>query len=114
VRTARPLSSGADPTQPVKSRLIEIIPYPSLNVTYVGLIHPAAGRWTIAPNPASVPITTIYRADGLPPAAVTARVTGRGRRLTLVYNIRPRPTQTVSFLERGRGVDHTLGVVHGG
>ncbi len=108
------LSSGADPTQPVKSRLIEIIPYPSLNVTYVGLIHPAAGRWTIAPNPASVPITTIYRADGLPPAAVTARVTGRGRRLTLVYNIRPRPTQTVTFLERGRGVDHTLGVVHGG
>jgi hypothetical protein len=108
------LSSGADPTQPVKSRLIEIIPYPKLNVTYVGLIHPSAGRWTIAPTPGSVRVTTIYRADGLPPAAASARVTGRARNLTLVYNVRPRPSQAVTFVERGDGVDHVLGVSHGG
>jgi hypothetical protein len=108
------LSSGADPTQPVKSRLIEIIPYPKLNVTYVGLIHPSAGRWTIAPNAGSVPVTMIYRADGLPPAAASGHVTGGARNLTLVYNVRPRPSQTVTFVERGHGVNHALGVSHGG
>ena len=48
-------------------------------------------------------------ANGLPPAEISASVTGRGRALTLHYHVRPRTGQTVAFAERAGGVFHVIG-----
>ena len=85
----------------------------SLSGTWIGVPHPAAGTWTLTPLSGSVPIADIAVADGLPPASVTARVTGSGYRRVLNYSIRPRPGQSVQFVESGPGAGKLIGTAHG-
>jgi hypothetical protein len=81
--------------------------------TLIGIEHPAAGRWTITPQPGSSPITAVSQADGLPPARVTATVSSHAGRFRLTYRVRPRAGQTVTFAERAGQVFHTLGQAQG-
>jgi hypothetical protein len=80
--------------------------------TWIGISHPAGGAWALTPEAGSAPISGISVANGMPPASVHARVTGRGHARLLHYRIRPRPGQTVQFIEQGRGVSKSLGTVH--
>ena len=94
-------------------RVIAIARMPKLGRTWIGLQHPAAGRWTVTPLPGSSPITSLALADGLGPAVVHATVTGHGYDRVLHYSVRPRPDQTVQFAESGRGASHLIGTAHG-
>jgi hypothetical protein len=83
------------------------------NTVLVGLRHPAAGNWTIAPAAGSVPIAAVATADGLPDPGITARVTGSGRRRVLHYRYTPVAGRTIVFAERGRDSSRVLGTAHG-
>ena len=67
-------------------RVIALARMPQLDRTWIGLQHPAAGRWTVTPLPGSPPITSLAVADGLGPAVVRgdrdrARIRPRARLL---------------------------------
>jgi uncharacterized delta-60 repeat protein len=102
-------SSGAG----VHTSDLVIWPEPKQDETLVAIKHPAAGSWTLTPLAGSPAITTMSYANGLPPAKVTARVSGAGTHRTLTYRLRPRAGQVITFAERGRDVFHTIGKAHG-
>ena len=97
----------------VGRRVIALARMPQLDRTWIGLQHPAAGRWTVTPLPGSPPITSLAVADGLGPAVVHGAVTGQGYDRVLNYSVRPRPGQTVQFAESGAGASHLIGTAHG-
>src|SRR5206468_12593544 len=66
--------------------------------TLIALKKPAAGRWTVAPQPGST-IKSVASRVGLAAPSIKARVTGRGRKRVLVYSVRLDPGQKVTFLE---------------
>lgn len=71
--------------------------------TIIALVKPAPGTWTITPLPGSEAMTKVSYAEQLPPAKVTAAVSGTGAQRTLNYHLRLRPGQTVHFVEEGPG-----------
>ena len=82
--------------------------------TVVLLGRPQAGHWTADIAPGSPAISRIRRADILPPADVTAHVSGRGARRRLSYAIARRRGQVVRLLERAPGALHPLKTVRSG
>ncbi|MGA2006840.1 MAG: hypothetical protein ABSH27_04690 [Solirubrobacteraceae bacterium] len=78
------------------------------DVTYVAIIHPPAGDYTIRANTGSPAIAQVLQADGISPS-VTARVSGTGDRLRLLYTVKPEPAQRVAFFERAAQVYHLIG-----
>ncbi len=101
--------SNPDPGRGVESRDLVIWPEPKLDETLIEIQRPSAGQWTITPLTGSPAIAKVEYANGLPPAEISASVTGRGRALTLHYHVRPRTGQTVAFAERAGGVFHVIG-----
>jgi hypothetical protein len=89
---------------------------PQTNTTHVVLRNPAAGRWTVTPQPGSPALGAVRTADGLPPLRLRARVSahGRGRkgdarRRTLSWQAGRLPFgQRLTFVERGSGTAHVL------
>ncbi len=81
--------------------------------TGIALFNPQAGVWTVTRDPGSVPIRSVDHARGLPPVSIDAHVSGHGRRRTLVYSMDPLPGETVTFVERGPKLGHTIGVATG-
>jgi hypothetical protein len=84
---------------------------PAHDETVVALPHPRAGTWKLMPESGSAAITQIEQAGALPPVAVHARAV---HARVLAYRIRRQRGQTVTFFERGHGVEHELGTVRGG
>jgi hypothetical protein len=82
------------------------------DTTLVGVRHPAAGRWTVTAAPGSVAIADVASAHGLPPIGLHGLVTGRGDRRVLHYRVTALSGRRVTFVERGPGVSHLLGVAH--
>ena len=77
-------------------------------VTYVIVGRPEAGRWTIAPQPGSVPLAAVETAAGLPAPQVRATVSGSGRTRTLRWRLRRLRGQRVRFFERAEGVSQPI------
>jgi hypothetical protein len=77
---------------------------PRLGTTYIAIIHPPAGRYTIRVNPGSPAIAQVLQAHGFT-SSVKARVTGTASRRRLVYAIKTKPGENVAFIERGEGVE---------
>ncbi len=90
-----------------------IWPEPKADETLVAIKNPAAGEWTLSPLPGSPAISSVSYANGLPPAKISARVSGGGPRRVLHYRVLPRQGQVVTFAERGRDVFHTIGKARG-
>ena len=86
----------------------------SENRTVVILPRPQGGLWTADLAPGSSSIVRIRRAQILPPPAMRVRVSGRGSRRALHYNIARAPGQTVRFVEQANGDDTILGSVRRG
>ncbi len=83
--------------------------------TVVGLQNAQPGHYTIETLPGSPPINGTARATDQPDAKVTGRVTGKGRRRVLRYDVRKRAAQTVTFQEVDTGgAAKTIGKVKGG
>ena len=82
-------------------------------ITYVTLVEPAAGSWTVSAAPGSPAIDTVRVARPLPDAGATGSVGGSGDSRSLVYRITPIEGQTVTFVERWRGGSGVLGDASG-
>ena len=83
--------------------------------TYFFINHPAPGKWTIASNPGSVPVTGVDQAAGLPSPDLHAKLSSAGRgRERLRYSLRKIPGQQVSFVDARKGHGfRVLGQAHG-
>ena len=98
----------------VNKGAIRILRSDQLKLTAVGLQNPHPGVYRIEPLPGSSSIKSFGEASDPPDAQVTASVQGTGARRTLVYDIRRRPDQRVTFSEVGGGSTATIGTVNGG
>jgi hypothetical protein len=92
----------------VYSKPFVIYPVPAENTTYVGILSPAAGRYTIAPQEGSPPIAQLLHADGLRPS-VSGHVLTRGGRRVLLFTAAPGTGQRVLFFERAGQVFRAIG-----
>jgi hypothetical protein len=81
--------------------------------TLIALRRPAAGRWTVTPDPSSTPILSVASASGLPALKVSARVVGSGPRRTLRYALTGASGRRVIFSERGGHAGRLLGAARG-
>jgi hypothetical protein len=81
---------------------------PSLSTTYIAIIHPRAGSYTITANPGSPAMAPVLDGHGITPS-VRAQVTGHGVSRRLTYTTNQEPGQTVTFVERGTDVDKLIG-----
>ena len=78
--------------------------------TVVGLQNADPGRYTVSTLPGSPAVTRVARATDQPEAKVSGRVTGKGRRRVLRYNVRDRVRQKVIFQEvTSSGASQTIG-----
>ena len=78
--------------------------------TVVGLQNAKPGRYTVSTLPGSPAVTRVARATDQPDAKVSGRVTGKGRRRVLRYNVRDRALQKVTFQEvTSSGASNTIG-----
>jgi len=83
------------------------------DVTLIALRNPAAGAYTIAPQPGSPAIAEVATAKGLPALGLKARVTGEGRARVLRYSFAAAQGRTIRFVEQGSGVLRVLGAAKG-
>jgi hypothetical protein len=93
---------------PIYSKPFVIYPVPAENTTYVGILSPAAGRYTIAPQAGSPPIAQLLHADGLRPT-VRGHVLTRGGRRVLLFAASRGAGQRVLFFERAGQVFRAIG-----
>ena len=82
------------------------------NATHVGLRKPAAGAWQVEPQGGSA-IAEVAVAEGLAAPKISARVSGRGRKRMLRYQVSARPGLTVRFFEGVGGGARTIGTAKG-
>jgi uncharacterized delta-60 repeat protein len=103
------LESNADGT-PAKTNDSLILEDPTSDTTFVLLDEPAAGHWVITPQAGSA-IASIGTSTILPPARVSASVSGHGIHHVLHYRFTAEPGQTVRFLEKKGTFEHPIGTV---
>jgi hypothetical protein len=88
-----------------------VIHSPADESTYVIVAKPAAGRWTVEPQPGSAPIEAVKSAEALPQPSVRAKVTrARGGKRRVAYTVKRIPGQVVRFREVGGGANAAIGV----
>ncbi len=79
-------------------------------MTYVGINHPAAGRWTVQQASGSqIAIADVKYSIGESPPAVHASLAGSGFRRTLRYRATIPANVTVTFAERAGHLFHVIG-----
>ena len=76
--------------------------------------RPAAGRWTIEPAPGSARIISVQRSQVLDKPRVRARVSGKGPRRKLTWDVRRQAGQVVRLVEEGDHGGQVLATVRGG
>ena len=87
---------------------------PASNTTYVGLVHPKAGTYTLVPVTGSPAIAGLRVSRGYPTPKVTATLGGRGRKRTLRYRVSGNaPGTSIVFVERGPAGDVPIGTAKG-
>ena len=96
------------------TKTIRILRSERLKTTIVGLQDPKPGAYKIEPLPGSAAITKVSEAKDPPDARISARITRRGVRRVITYDIRPRPDQRVTFVETGPDGNRPIATVRGG
>jgi len=88
---------------------------PERNTVYIAIREPSPGTWRLAPKQgeATTPLAAVRQASGLPEPSVHVQVRGRGQSRRLSYRLRPITGQSVSFIERGPGVNTPIGTARG-
>jgi hypothetical protein len=86
----------------------------SENRTVIVVGDPAAGTWTAEPADGSPRVVRVRQAPVLPKPKVAGRVTGRGKRRTLSYNVTPVTGQVVHIFEMVKGGQQLLKTVNTG
>jgi hypothetical protein len=81
--------------------------------TYVTLVRPAGGTWTIRTQPGSPAAGVIRVARPLPDVDIEGSVGGSGSTRSVTYRIAPIEGQTVTFVERWGGGSALIGDASG-
>ena len=81
---------------------------------YLAVGRPAPGRWTLAADPGSAPVTRFRRAGDVRPVRIAARVGGRGGDRRLRWRVGRQPGVRVTFFERSRAGVQRIAVTRGG
>jgi Domain of unknown function (DUF5050) len=71
------------------------------NTTYLTVVHPRAGRWTITPAAGSAPPIRYEFASPLEPLHLKVGVVGTGHRRILSWKFKAQPGVTVAFTQTG-------------
>ncbi len=109
-----PAGQTVAPTAPADGSTAVAIGDPVNKATHIGLVKPAAGKWTVSPAPGStVNITGLRFAIGEANPKVTAKVSGTGAARTLTYSIKAPPNVTVAFAEQTSKLYHLIGQAKG-
>jgi hypothetical protein len=83
--------------------------------TYLGIDHPAPGRWTVSQASGSqIPVTSVSYSIGQPSPTVSGHVSGSGAHRTIHYRARIPANVTITFAEQGARLFHVIGHAHGG
>jgi hypothetical protein len=102
ITTSAPVAGGPGAVTETASADIGVAT--AVHETYIQLLHPRAGTWTIQPAAGSPAITGLETARGLAPIHVTARVAGgAGRDRKLIYTNTPAHGRVVTLFEHGAG-----------
>jgi hypothetical protein len=105
--------SPADQTSLFDGR-IQIVAVPEARKTFLRILRPSAGAYTVADLPGTTPIKAASVARGLPKPSVKGSVRrAKGRKRELRYRIRRIAGQTVRLVEEGDGVRAPLGLAKG-
>jgi hypothetical protein len=109
-----PAGQAVAPTAPADGSNAIAIGDPVNKATHIGLVKPAAGRWTVSPAPGStVNITGLRFAVGEAAPVVTAKVAGHGAKRTLTYSVKAPANVTVGFAEQTSKLYHLIGQAKG-
>ena len=82
--------------------------------TYVGVVNPAPGVWTVSPAAGSPPIAGVSFAHPLPPTTVSVKLSGRGATHRVTYLIKGPPSATVRLAESGPSLDRVFATLRPG
>ena len=82
---------------------------PGASETYVGIVKPAAGTWTVETVAGSPEISELASARLAPPPSVSGKLGGKGRSRTLSYSATTGNGLTTTFFEQGAGGMKQLG-----
>ncbi|MDA0183292.1 hypothetical protein OJ997_23475 [Solirubrobacter phytolaccae] len=86
-----------------------IIQSPATNSSYLIVGKPAAGDWTVEPQPGSAALLAVRAANGLEKPSASAKVTkAKNGKLKVSYTVKSIPGQVVRFREVGGDVDKPL------
>jgi hypothetical protein len=108
------VAAPATATGIVKGKRSMFIHSASDNTTYVVLAKPAAGRWTVEPQPGSAPVRSLASAAALPEPSVAVKVRRVRGRYVADYTVAPLEGQTVRLRElRADGAASTIGDARG-
>lgn len=93
---------------------IQIVGIPQVQRTYLRILKPPAGTYTVADLAGATPIKAASVARGLPNPSVKGSLRpARRHRQELRYRVRRIPGQTVRLAEEGHGVRAPLGLAKG-
>lgn len=106
----RTLTPPTDGKKSVVGQGYILLEDPRTNSTQVLIDKPAAGRWTITPQPGSPAITEVLAAEGLSKPEVSVQVQRPG---VLTYKATPVEGQKVTIVERAGEVGGEIGVAKG-
>jgi hypothetical protein len=81
----------------------------SQDTTYIAIIKPPKGQYTVTANAGSPAITKVMNADGLKPSVRASLTRGRRGKLLLHFTDTRHPGQRVVFAERAKGVFRVIG-----
>ena len=106
--------AGVDYTQNGDIRIVRF-KNDDAQFTTVGLQDAKPGTYTVALQPGSPAVTGVERAEDPVDAKASGKVTGKGARRTLEYDVVKRADQTVTFYDsEAKGNEKAIGTITGG
>jgi hypothetical protein len=106
--------AGVDYTQNGDIRIVRF-KNDDAQFTTVGLQDARPGKYTVALQPGSPAVTGVERAEDPVDAKASGKVTGKGARRTLEYDVTKRPDQSVTFYDsEAKGNGKAIGTINGG
>jgi hypothetical protein len=101
--------STPDDLMPVETKPFFLMKNPQAKLTQVAVMRPSAGEWKVIVEDGSSPVTSLKVANAVDKPKIEVKVTGKGARRTLTYDVTKDPSQTVSFIERGPSTSGSIG-----
>lgn len=93
---------------------LQALAWEKYDYTWVGVTNGRPGRYLVTPLEGSPEIAKVMETRPTPAQRLKGKVTGKGRKRILKYDVGENPGQKVTFFERGDGVNEQLGTAKRG